>query len=313
MDSIAFGLIVGLILLVVGAEGLVRGASALALRLGLTPLIVGLTVVAFGTSTPELVVSLEAALAGKGAIAAGNVVGSNIANIGLILGFVALLRPMSVQAQLVRLDLPLLVGVSILMPALLWGGLLRWEAAILAALLLVYVAIAVRLARRDAKASAAMAADAVPRKPTSLPMQLLFIAGGLGLLIYGADLFVEAAVRAAREAGVSERVVGLTLVAVGTSLPELATSLIAAYRGESDLAVGNVVGSNLFNALGILGVAGLVRPLADSGLAPLDLGMMLLFAVLLLPLAKSGLVISRKEGLLFLAIYGVYMVLLARG
>ncbi len=305
-------ILVGLVLLVVGAEALVRGASALALRLGLTPLVVGLTVVAFGTSAPELVVSVNAALAGKGAIAVGNVVGSNIANIGLILGLAALVRPMRVQSQLVRVDLPVLVGVSVLMPLFVMGGLQRWEGAILFALLLVYLGVALRLARNESQNAAPIGADAVPRKPTGLPAQVLFIAGGLALLVYGADLFVVGASEVARTAGISERVIGLTLVAVGTSLPELATSLIAALRGESDLAVGNVVGSNIFNALGILGAAAMVNPLLGATVEPVDFGAMLLFAVLLLPLAKSSFVISRKEGLLFLALYSGYLLWLAR-
>jgi cation:H+ antiporter len=302
----------GLALLFFGAESLVRGATAIALRLGLSTLLIGLTVVAFGTSAPELVVSSAAALDGVGGIAVGNVVGSNVANVALILGVSALIRPLRVQAQLVRIDLPILIGASLVLSALLLDRTLgRPEGLGLVVGLLVYLVFSYRWAQRS-RAKDDLPADPLPTGGSSLVVNGLLVVLGLGLLIWGADWLVSGAVSVAERAGVSPTVIGLTLVAIGTSVPELATSVVAALRGADDLAVGNVVGSNLFNVLGILGVAALVRPLEAPGLGLGDLAALVVVAVLILPLARSGFVLSRLEGaLLGLSYLGYVAFLLA--
>ncbi len=317
-----FTLAGGLALLMVAASGLVRGASALALRFGLSPLIVGLTVVAFGTSAPELVVSVQAALAGAGGIAVGNVVGSNIANIGLILGVAALVRPLATDPSVLRRDLPVLLGATALAAALLYDReVVLWEGVVLVAALVAYLTWSIVAATRESiapDASLPVSPEAVlsPEAPAggapgAAWRDGLFVVLGLGGLVLGADLFVGAATSLAEAAGVSNAVIGLTVVALGTSLPELATSVVAASRGEGDIAVGNVVGSNLFNLLGILGVAALVRPLAAPGLQVVDVAVMAAFALILLPMMLSGRRLGRAEASVLVAGYGGYMVYLA--
>ncbi len=294
----------GLVLLFAGAEALVRGAAALAFRFGLSALLVGLTVVAFGTSAPELVVSTQAALGGAGGIAVGNVVGSNVANLTLILGLTALIRPVQVQQRLVRLDLPLLLGVSLVAAVFLLDRTVsRFEGVVLLAGLWAYLGLTVWLARRE---RASLDAAALPPR-TSTGRSVVFVAVGLGMLVLGSAWLVRGAVAVAEAAGLPQAVIGLTLVAVGTSLPELVTSSVAARRGEGDLAVGNVVGSNLFNLLGILGVAAVLRPLGAPGLEPFSVAVMVGAVVLVLPLARSGFVLSRLEGAVLLALYAGYL------
>lgn len=323
-----FALIVGgLALLFIGAEALVRGASALALRLGLSTLLVGLTVVAFGTSAPELIVSAEAALNEVGGIAVGNVVGSNIANVALILGVSALIRPLRVQAQLVRLDLPLLIAASLVLSALLLDGAIgRLEGLGLVSGLVAYLVFSYRVARRaqaqlalyeeqlalydETDSSGAASEEALPTGGSSFLVNGLLIVAGLGMLVLGANWLVSGAVAVAESAGVSQTVIGLTLVAIGTSIPELATSVVASARGADDLAVGNVVGSNLFNVLGILGVAALIHPLHAPDLGWEDLAVLVGTALLILPLARSGFVLSRVEGALLASGYVAYVVFL---
>jgi cation:H+ antiporter len=300
-------MVLGVALLYAGAEALVRGGVTLAARLGMTPLVIGLTVVAFGTSMPEMVVSVGAAAAGSGPIAVGNVVGSNIANIALILGISALIRPIRVQAQVIRFDAPILVLASILLVLLLRDDRLgRFEGGALLLGLVAYVVVSVRAARQEAAAVKAEFAEGMPHPGRSLGFGVGAAALGLLMLVLGARWFVAGAVALARAAGVSEAVVGLTIVAVGTSLPELATSTVAAAKGEGDIAVGNVVGSNIFNILGILGMAALVRPIAPTGMTVADLGSMLGLAILLLPVVWSGLRVSRGEGALLLGLYAGY-------
>lgn len=294
----------GLALLMGGATALVRGASALALRFGLTPLVVGLTVVAFGTSAPELVVSVDAALSGAGGIAVGNVVGSNVANVGLILALAALVRPITVDRTLVRRDFPVLLGVTAVAAALLWDRQVGpVEGGALVVGLVLYVGWSLRQARRDH--AAAVDLPATPSGPAW--RDGLLVGAGLAGLILGAEWFVGGAVAIAEAAGVSSAVIGLTVVAVGTSLPELATSVVAAFRGESEIAAGNVVGSNLFNLLGILGVAALVRPLAAPGLSPVDPAVMGAFAVGAAVLCWTGGRLTRPEGAVLLVGYGGYV------
>ena len=304
-------LVGGLALLVVAAGALVRGASALALRLGLSPLVVGLTVVAFGTSAPEMVVSAQAALAGAGGIAVGNVVGSNIANIALILGVAALVGPLASERAVLRRDLPLLLAATALASAfLLDREVALWEGAALTAALVLYLSWSVVAARRE---GAAPGAEAPGASGAPAWVSAALVAGGLGGLVWGADLFVGAATALAERAGVPDAVIGLTVVAVGTSLPELATSAVAAARGEGAIAVGNVVGSNLFNALGILGVAALVRPLTAPGLQTLDLAVMGALTLALVAMMLTGRRLSRGEGAVLLASYAGYVAFLVAG
>jgi len=309
-----FLLFAGIVLLYGGAEGLVRGSVALARRLSISPLVIGLTVVAFGTSMPELVVSVRAALAGDAGIAAGNVVGSNIANIALILGASALFCPLAVNARIIRIDLPILVLISAGAGVMfLDQSISRGEGLLLLTGLVVYASLSIWGARRETVAIQGVFEGALPEARGSLPVNLALVAIGLVLLVLGARFLLAGAVALAEAAGLSEAVIGLTVVAVGTSLPELATSILAALRKEGDIAAGNIVGSNLFNLLGILGISSLVRPLLGVGMTSVDLGLMIFLAVLLLPLARSGWRLTRAEGLCLLLVYGVYTVYLLRG
>lgn len=302
-------LALGLVLLYYGAEALVRGSSSLALRLGLSPLVIGLTVVAFGTSSPELVVSLKAGLAGQGNISVGNVVGSNICNIGLILGICALVTPIATTSQIVRIDIPIMIAATAFTTFLLWDGTLGLaEGIILFALLLAYVVFSVYLARRQpADALGAEFDTEVKVSKRGLFIDLLMVAGGLVLLIFGARFLVDGAVVIARAFGWSEALIGLTVIAVGTSLPELATSLVAAVKKEADIAVGNIVGSNIFNLLGILGITAMATPLAASGISLVDYAVMAVFALVLWPMAYHQKCITRLEGAILLAGYAAYV------
>lgn len=303
---------VGLVLLTLGAEGLVRGSASLALRAGVTPLVVGLTVVAFGTSSPEMVVSTKAAYLGQGSIALGNVVGSNIFNIAVILGLSAIVRPLKVNTQLIRFDMPVMIGVSLLAFLMFRDGTLgRLEAALLFVGVVVYTVVVIRMARRERSVEVGKEfEEGTPHTSKSVWLDLAFVLGGLGLLVVGARLFVQGAVDLARVWGVSEAVIGLTIVAAGTSMPELATSMVAAFRKQEDIAIGNIVGSNIFNILAILGVSGLINPFDAGGVKPMDFYFMLGTSILLLPLMRWGMKLNRYEGLLFLALYGAYLAVL---
>ncbi len=305
-------LLLGLALLLVGAEMLVRGASRLALATGMSPLVIGLTVVAFGTSAPELAVSIGAANSGAPDIAMGNVVGSNITNVLLILGVSALIAPLIVARQLIRVDVPIMVSVSVLVLALaLDGGIGRVDGAILAALLVGYTLLQVRLGRSDPAAGDAAldTVDGPPRGTRAWVMNVALVGGGLALLILGANWLVDSATLIAREFGLSELVIGLTVVAVGTSMPEIATSIIATLRGQRDLAVGNVVGSNIFNLLGVLGLAAVISPTGipvSPAAVNFDIPVMIATAVACLPIFFTGHSIQRWEGALFLGYYLAY-------
>ena len=307
-------LLAGLVLLYFGAEGLVRGSASLALRLGLSPLVVGLTVVAFGTSSPELMVSLKAAMNGQGDISVGNVVGSNICNIGLILGLCALITPISTNSQIVRVDIPIMLGITALSTALLAGGRLgRGEGFFLFALLVAYLIFSIQLARRQpADSLGAEFGEEVKISKRGLAVDVLMVIGGLVLLVFGARFLVDGAVIIARTFGWSEALIGLTIVAIGTSLPELATSLLAAIKKESDIAVGNIVGSNIFNLLGILGLTAMVHPLQAAGIGTVDLVVMAAFSLVLWPMAFHQQRIIRPEGALLLAGYAGYVFWLLR-
>lgn len=303
-----FYLIAGLGLLYLGAQILVKGGAALALRLGLNALVVGLTVIAYGTSSPEMVVSVSASLQDNGAIAIGNVVGSNICNIALILGVCALVSPLSASAQIIRREIPIMIGVSVLLAAMLWDEQLsRLEGGVLFAGIVVYTVLTVREARAETKGKAEQEyGEDFPAGSMGLGKSVLLVVAGLGVLVVASQLFVGGAVVLAKSWGVTEAVIGLTVVAVGTSLPEFATSLVAAVRGHGDVAIGIVVGSNIFNVLGILGIAALINPIDTSGLSRVDLATMVVAALAMLPAARSGGVISRLEGAVLLFAYFGY-------
>jgi len=306
-------LLAGVAFLVAGAELLVRGASRLALALRIPPLIVGLTVVAFGTSSPELAVSIEAALAGHADIAIGNVVGSNIFNVLLILGAAALVAPLRVSSQLVRLDVPVMIVVSVMLLSMAWDGRIgRLDGVLLLVALLAYLAYLFR-AGRKAAAETEPDPGRQGRGAIAFALDGGFIVAGLILLVLGSDWLVEGSRLIATRMGVSELLIGLTVVAAGTSLPELATSVVAAVRGERDIAVGNVVGSNIFNILAILGIAATVAPaglVASAAAATFDIPVMTAVAVVCLPVFVGG-TIERWEGGLFVAYYIAYAVYLA--
>ena len=309
-------LVLGLVILTVGAEVLVRGASRLAIACRISPLVVGLTVVAFGTSAPELVVCMQSAFSGEPEVAVGNVVGSNIANVLLILGLASVITPLVVQQQLIRLDVPLMVFVSFVVTGMAWNGnISQLEGAVLALGLVIYNVWVVRKSRKEQKSIeeeyarefGAPDTDASPGRQIALNLLLLIV--GLLMLVGGARLFLDSAVSIARSFGVSELVIGLTLVAVGTSLPEVATSVIAAFKGERDIAVGNVVGSNLFNLLGVLGITSASFsggiPIPESAVTG-DIPIMLLVSIGCMPVFFTGHQIARWEGFLFLFYYFAY-------
>ncbi|MBE0549553.1 MAG: calcium/sodium antiporter [Rubrivivax sp.] len=309
--------IAGLVTLVVGANLLVRGASRLALTFGISPLVVGLTVVAFGTSAPELAVSVGAVLEGKTDIAVGNVVGSNIFNVLFVLGLSALIVPLVVNVQLIRQEVPIMVGASLLVLVLVQDGRIGMlDGALLFVLLIAYTAFLVVQSRAAGQAALdeyaeGLAASSAGAWDDRVPVQLALIAAGLVGLVLGADWLVTAAVSVAQALGVSDLVIALTIVAAGTSLPEVATSIAAALKGERDIAVGNVVGSGTFNLLGCLGLAGMAAGSTGLGVAPqvmgFDIWVMLAAALACLPVFITGREIARWEGALFLGYYVAYV------
>lgn len=300
-------LMAGFGLLYVGAEALVRGASSLALRLGVAPLVVGLTIVAFGTSMPELVVSMNAALASSGGLALGNVIGSNICNIGLILGAAAVIRPLRIEIDVIRLQVPILLLASLALLIMLYTGFIgRIGGFLFFAGFICFTGINLVKARKEKGGSSGVSSDAAGRSVTSI----FLVVAGLCLLVFGGNVFIRGAVNLARILQISESVIGLTIVAFGTSLPELATSVVAAVKGEADIATGNVIGSNIFNILAILGLTGLVNPFPVEGVSSLTAFVFSLTAVLLLPFFRTGFILSRLEGAFFLLLYVAYIVAL---
>lgn len=305
-------IIVGIALLMGGGELVVRGAGRLALASGMSPLVVGLTVVAFCTSAPELAASLVAATEGTPELALGNVIGSNIANIGLILGVAGLIAPIPVRGGILIREMPLVIGATALFALLAWDGRLgQLDGAILLGALAIYIGWMVRaeLQRSEPTLTSEYEHAIGERgRARTLVGQLALILGGVALLVVGAEALVRGAVEIATASGISPRVIGLTVVALGTSLPELASSLVASFRKEGDLVVGNVLGSNIFNVLGILGVTALVSPLAvDIAATGFDLWVVVLLSVALLPLFWSGNVLSRLEAGALLLAYVAYV------
>lgn len=298
-------LIAGLTLLTFGADYLVRGAISLANRLGMPPLLIGLTVVGFGTSMPELLVSLQAALDGSPAIAIGNVVGSNTANILLILGTAAVISPIAARIPNLNRDLVMMLAAAIVMLGLgYWGVINVWLGFVMFATLAAYLAWVTHTDRRPLSAEESELVVRIEGWK-----EAVFIVGGLGALFVGASLLIGAATAIAREFGISEAVIGLTVVAVGTSLPELATSVVAAFRRQAEVALGNVVGSNIFNILGILGITSMVTPLTiDASMARFDIPFMVVVSLSLIGLILLAGRISRLAGLVMLGVYTGYVI-----
>ncbi len=300
----------GLILLVAGADLLVKGAARLAGAFGVPSLVIGLTVVAFGTSAPELAVSVKAAYAGQAELAIANVVGSNIFNVLFILGVAALIMPLVISKQLIRQDVPIMVGVSLLVMWMVRDLQLdKIECGILFAGLLAYTFFLFKQGKAQGAAGGDDEVEAMLKEPHPMWQNLLFVVGGLALLVLGARWLVESAIALATAWGVNEAVIGLTIVAAGTSLPEVVTSIVATIRGERDIAVGNVVGSNIFNILCVLGLSGLVSPIplvAGEQMSQLDIPVMLAVALLCVPFFFAGAILNRIEGALFLAAYVAY-------
>ena len=299
----------GLALLATGAEILVRGSSAMALRLGVTPLVVGLTVVAFGTGSPELFVSVQAAYKGESGIALGNIVGSNISNVALILGLSAVARPMRVRSELIKREVPVMIAVTLGLCLLLLDGLVtRLEGLALVVGSICYTTLAYVAARRDRNSVVAEEfKEALTEKRRAAWLDMLFVIIGFVLLLAGANLLLNGAVLVAERFAVSQVVIGLTIIAIGTSLPELATSVMASLKREPDVAFGNAIGSNILNILLILGVAALIRPIETQGLRLFDIGALIASAVILFPLMWRGWVLNRWEGVFLLAAYVAYI------
>ena len=292
-----------------GADWLVKGAVTMALHLGLSPLIVGLTVVALGTSLPEVLVSVQASLDNQGGIALGNVIGSNILNIALILGLSALIQPLKVDSHLVKADVPLLVGASFLLMVLLEDfHISRMEGALLLLGIVFYVCGNIMTVKRTSPEEDKIEGMEIPEDPSKNFLQHIgLLVLGLIALALGSNFLVSGAVDLARIWGLSEALIGLTIVSIGTGTPELATALMAAYRKTADIAIGNAVGSNLFNIMFVVGLSGLVAPMDATGINSSDLYVMFGLTILLLPTVWTGLVLDRKEGFLFVAIYVAYI------
>ncbi|TWU59853.1 Inner membrane protein YrbG [Rubripirellula tenax] len=309
---VALSIVAGLVLLVVGGELLVRGAASLAAAFKISPLVIGLTVVAFGTSAPELGVSLQASLSGNGDVAIGNVVGSNIINVLLILGVAAMVAPLVVSSQLIRKDVPLMIAASL---AVWWmaadGALVRWEGAVMFASLLAYIVHSVIASRKENKlvqSEFEEYSSSITSKKDLL-IQVAFLISGLILLGVGSNLLVNGATKVAVALGVSQLVIGLTVVAIGTSLPEMVTSVVASYRGQRDIAVGNVVGSNLFNILCVLSLTSLVSPKpipVDPTAIEFDIPIMVAVALICFPVFATGHLVRRWEGGMLLVYYVAY-------
>ncbi len=315
--------VLGVALLYYGAEFLVKGGVSLALKAHISRLVIGLTLAAFATSAPELVVSIDSALRGSADISLGNVVGSNICNVALILGLCAILRPMPFHANLKRFDLPVMLFAVLALTGFyfLSHGINRWEGAFFFLCILTYTTLNVILSKKqEAKKAAEGAAESDSgvdpeveesmKKPLGVPLALLAVAGGVAMLVFGAKSFLIAAVAFTNAAGISEAVTGLTIVAVGTSLPELATSFVAALKGENDIAIGNIVGSNIFNVFCILGIVPVISPLMGQSIRGLDFAVMLGTSGALFLFGMFGKRLNRVQGALLLSAYVAYTVYL---
>ena len=305
-------LVLSLFALYIGAGWLVKGSTEIALKANVSHLVIGLTIVAFGTSAPELVVSIYASLTGQGDIAIGNIVGSNIFNIAVILGISAVIHPLQAKRQLTRIDIPLLILATIVLTVLFWNGTLnRLEGSIFLIGIILYTTFSLYYSRKHEE-KVEKSIGELEKQPEPWYKDILYLGGGLAILIFASHLLVNNAVSIAQELGVSEAVIGLTIVAAGTSLPELATSLVAALKKNPDIAIGNIVGSNLFNILAIAGTSSVIHPIVAKNVNYIDLLVMLGLTLLLLPVVKSGQKISHAEGWVLIVIYLCYLAWLLR-
>jgi cation:H+ antiporter len=307
-------LIIGLIILILGGDYLVKGASSIALRLNLSPLVVGLTIVAFGTSAPELLISIQSALKGSPDIATGNVIGSNICNLGLVLGVAAVIRPVIVRRESLVIDWPVTMGSSILLFVVMKKGCITaWDGILFVAILSAFLIYMIKRSKTEYQGievlDMAEETKGVPDAPKKQIVKdiVFIILGSLGLY-YGSEWFVGSVKTLALEAGIEERVVGLTLVALGTSLPELVTAAVASYKGHTDLAIGNLMGSNIFNILSILGITSIVKTITvNEEMLNKDLIWMLLITLMILPLMIIKRKVGRIDGALLILVYVVYI------
>ena len=309
MTGIIILLFLGLTLLFLGAEGLVKGASSLSLRLGINPLTIGLTVVAFGTSMPELFTSIKAALNQSGAISLGNVIGSNIFNIAVIVGVAAIIYPVTIQAKLIRQDVPIMI-VACLLFVFLFRDLTisRPEGLLLTAGILGFTLFNFYFSKHIGSGDDKIViGESIPNPNKYILIDLALITGGLGLLTFGSSVLINNSVLLARILGINEAIIGLTIIAAGTSLPELATSVVAAYKKEPEIAIGNIVGSNVFNVFCVLGISSLLTPIHGDGISWIDIVLMVGLSILLLPLMITDSKISRREGLFLLFVYMCYL------
>lgn len=301
-------IIASLILLYFGASWLVRGAGSLAFRLGITPLVIGLTIVAYGTSSPELIVSVKATMNNNGGISIGNVVGSNIFNIGIVLGFSALAYPVKIKAEVLRFDIPVMLITSVcFLFFFLDHTISRLEGIILIAGGLFYTIYNVRKSKTETNPEVKQEFQEAMPKTTRWWVNGFLIILGLGILMYGSGMLVDHAVNLARQFQVSDAIIGLTIVAAGTSMPELATSVVAAFKKQSDIALGNVVGSNIFNILIILGVSSLISPIHAPDIGLTDSLVMIGISIVLIPLVKTGFVLKRWEAAILILLYIIYL------
>ncbi|MGL5636336.1 MAG: calcium/sodium antiporter [Bacteroidales bacterium] len=308
-------LIFSLVLLYFGADFLVKGSSSMAVRFGIPPLIVGLTIVSLGTSSPELLVSIKSALMGQPELAAGNVIGSNIFNIGAILGICAIITPLTIKRSLIKQDIPFFLLAAVAVCILFYDGKInRWEALVFCIGAIVYTVLLIQNTRKAKKQQNTMLQETkqeivVVRK---WYVDLLYVVVGLVLLIFGSNLLVDKATLIARFFDVSEAVIGLTIVAAGTGMPELATSVVATFKGNKDIAIGNVIGSNIYNIFLVLGVTSMIKPISTNGIDYIDTLTMLLLSILLVPLMKTGYILKRWEGFLLFSVYVVYLLYLLK-
>ena len=310
------GLLGGSLCLYFGAEGLVRGSSSVAYRKGITPLVVGLTIVAFGTSSPELLVSLSAAIRGNEGMSLGNVIGSNICNIALILGIAAVIQPITVNLKVIKTDISIMIGVTLLLLFMILDGeISRLDGGILVLGIIAYNYATIRMSKKvkNKEAEQQFNEGMNPKKQKKWK-DIVFIIGGIGVLVLGANLFIDGAKEIAKMLGASDVIIGLTVLAFGTSLPELATSVVAAFKGEGDISIGNAIGSNIFNLLSILGFAALVRPMTvgtielySSDISYVDIGVLLFVSIIIFPLAWTKFTLSRAEGAFLMLVYFAYV------
>ncbi|MHA7646932.1 calcium/sodium antiporter [Nitrosopumilus sp. S4] len=300
----------GLAMLYFGAEWLVKGSINISNRLKISQLVIGLTVVAFGTSTPELAVSISSALQGFSDVALGNVVGSNIVNIGLILGISAIITPIAVSKSTIRKEVPIMIGAGLLLTAVIIDGKIDFlDGIILIVGIIGFLAFSYKSSKKETDIEIIKPTIVLTQK-RFLTKSLILVAVGLGLLTAGSFLTVDNSIVIAKSLGISELVIGLTLVAIGTSLPELITSVVAARKGHADLSIGNIIGSNIFNIFAIVGIASVIAGIQVSDKVILDIIVMIAFSVVLIPIMRSGFKISRKEGTILVGGYLAYIIIL---